>query len=56
VINGENHCVLCAQQLQKQSSEVDPEGTVWETDLVQLASKEVGLTVQGASKKKTEDR
>ena len=51
VINGENHRVPCAQQLQTKSTEVDPAGRIRKANTVRLATKEVGLAVQGVTKK-----
>lgn len=45
MIYGEDHYILRTWQLQKKGNEVGAAGRIWEGDSVQLAAKEVRLTL-----------
>jgi hypothetical protein len=49
VMYGEDHRVLCAQQIQEESKEVDPSGAMRESDPVRIATTEVSLTIPGTT-------
>jgi len=49
VMYGKDHRVLCAQQLQEESKEVDPSRTMRESDPVRIATTEVSLTIPGTT-------